>query len=151
MRRSELFVFFGLALVLAGCSTEPESIAVATQEGGLPPEAIVAVQAASSKEPAFQSPTVGWLEAGEQIAVTVVNDGECPVTLTSLDLVDSDRLSLEVVATGGAECGTGDRSRTAHILNTPTGVDYSGGVTLDYMGTEVALPPVFNPAVTASR
>ena len=146
-----MFVVLGAAAVVVGCSAEPTSIAVVTQDGGLPPEAIIAVQAASSNEPAYRTPTAGWLEDGSQIAVALVSPVSCSVVPTSLDVVDSHRLSLEVFAAGGSDCGTGDKRRITHILETPRGIDFSEGVTLEYMGASVVLPPVFNPSAAATN
>lgn len=130
---------FGLLALLAGCSAVPASIAEAEREGGLPAEAITAKPSSSARVPSFPFAAAGWLDAGARFAVVVSGSSSCPDFPASIEVVNSQHLKLSLDSRGGPNC-TADMAPRTYIIRTPSAVDVSREVTLEYGETTVVLP-----------
>ena len=130
---------FGLFALLAGCSAAPGSVAESEREGGLPAEAITAKPGSSTQIPSFPFPAAGWLDAGKRFAVVLSGSSSCPAFPASIQVLNSQRLKLDLESRGGPNC-TADMVLRTYVIRTPSGVDVSREVTLEYGETTVVLP-----------
>jgi hypothetical protein len=137
------FFVFGAAALLAGCSAGPSSIAESEFRGRLPSEAITASPGSWAQDPSFPSPipVVGWLDAGAKLAVVLSGSSSCPAYPSSIEVLNSQHLKLSL-ATRGTQTCTADIAPRTYVIKTPSDVDVSREVTLEYGETRVVLPPI---------
>jgi hypothetical protein len=133
--------FVGIAAVLVGCSVEPGSVAESERRGGLPAEAITATPGSSSQVPSYPFPEAGWLDAGAKFAVVLGGSSSCPSFPSSIEVLNPHHLKLGIATRGGPNC-TADIAPRTYVIRTPTDVDISREVTLQYGETTVVLPPL---------
>ena len=142
MGKSCAVTVVGLAAILAGCAASPSSISESDFRGGLPSEAITADPDTHAKEPYLSlGPAAGWLDAGAKFAVALSGSSSCPAFPSSIQVLNSQHVKLEV-ATHDAQACTADLAPHTYVIKTPADVDSSREVTLDVGETRVLLPPL---------
>lgn len=129
---------FGLSALLTGCSAVPASIVESERQGGLPAEAITA-QPSSAPDPSFPFATAGWLDSGARFAVVLSGSSSCPAFPASIEVVSSHHMKLNIESRGGPNC-TADMAPRIYVMRTPSAVDVSREVTLEYGERKVVLP-----------
>lgn len=145
----------GIAVLIAGCSTEPgppefqstaesavpesQSIAKSEIEGGLPAEAIIGEQPPFSPDASYPFPKAGWLDGGASFAIVLAGSSSCPSFPSSIEVIDPHTLKLGIDRRGGTPCSADMAPRT-YVINTPAEIDLAQQVTLQYSESAVTLP-----------
>jgi hypothetical protein len=130
-----------MSALLTACSTTPASIAESEHQGGLPAEAVTAKTDSSARDLAYPVPSAGWLDNGAKFAVVLAGSSSCPAFPSSIEVLDPHSVKLGIDTRGGPNC-TADMAPRTYIIRTPTDIDVSRQVTLQYGETTVTLPPL---------
>ncbi|PPB50973.1 hypothetical protein C4K88_03730 [Arthrobacter pityocampae] len=93
----------------------------------------------SSPDSAYPFPTAGWLDGGGRFAVVLVGSSSCPAVPSSIEVPDphTGRLGLDRQK---SDVCSADMAPRTYVIGTPTDVDRTQDVTLEYGDSVVILP-----------